>query len=146
MNLIFSVIAAVLAGITFGMSFVKFTHFFQLNTYRAKIQIKWMKEHPSKFFANIFFGALGIAFSLLNGSIYTILFAVSMIIGLLLSVPKKAKKPLVCTMRVKRLFITAVVVYAICFVFAIFFPPIFKNIKIIFLLVSFMHLKVHTAS
>jgi len=113
MDLLFSVIAVVFAAVAFCISFVKFTHFFQLNTYRAKIQIKWMRENPAKFFANIIFGAFGIVFALFDGIGAFVLFALSMLLGAVFSLPKKAKKPLVCTMRVKRLFITAGILYII---------------------------------
>lgn len=113
MNIFFSVLITIIAVAAFCTSLVKFTHFFQLNTYRAAIQTKWMKENPSKFFPNILFGALGIAFSFFDGFAGKVFFSAAMLLGLALSVPKKAKKPLVYTMRVKRLFVTSAIIYAV---------------------------------
>jgi len=134
MDLIFSVIAVILSAVAFGMSFVKFTHFFQLNTYRAKIQAKWMRENPAKYLANIVFGLLGVVLSFSDGLFALIIFAMVMILATLLSVPKKAKKPLVCTMRVKRLFLTCGVLYAIILVLGFVFEAELITGAILFLL------------
>ena len=113
MNIFFSFLTVLFAVLAFCVSLIKFTHFFQLNTYRAKIQFKWMKDNPSKLVPNLIFGIASILFSLLGGFSAKLFVIASMILGMVFSVPKKAKKPLVYTMRVKRLLITSAIVYAV---------------------------------
>lgn len=92
-----------------AVSIIKFTHFFQLNSYRAKLQSKWMVQNPSKLTANFLFGALGIVSAFADSAFGSVVFIVMMLFGALLSKPQKAKKPLVYTMRVKRLLVTSAV-------------------------------------
>ena len=87
------------------LSALRYIHFLQLNSYKNKTQLRWMRTHRERLaclipvlLAVIFapFGALwsSIIASVLTGfSCYTIF-------------PRKAKKPLVLTGRVKRLLVT----------------------------------------
>ncbi len=109
METLLCIICILFALAASAVSIIRFTHFFQLNSYRAKIQGKWMTQNVSKLMPAILLGALGIAASFLTNVFGNIIFVIMMLFGALLSKPQKAKKPLVYTMRVKRLLATCAV-------------------------------------
>lgn len=111
MDLIILIICLVCGAAAFALSTVKLIHFFQLNSYRAAIQTKWMKANPGKILPNILFGILMLTGALADGLIGRIIFIASALLGLAASRPQKAKKPLVYTMRVRRMLATAAVLY-----------------------------------
>lgn len=110
------IICVLLSVTAFCVSLVKFLHFFQLNSYRASTHTKWIRGNISKYIPNLIFGIVALCFSNLSGIGAGLIFASSMLLGALLSKPQKAKKPLVYTMRVKRLIITSFVIYAVMYV------------------------------
>lgn len=112
MNLLFNILCVLTALTATSVSVIKFTHFFQLNSYRLKLQSKWMMQNKSKSAPNFIFGVLGILCAFINNIFGKILFLPIMLFGFLFSKPQKAKKPLVYTMRVKRLLITSGIIYA----------------------------------
>ena len=104
----------VICALAFGISTKKFVHFFQLNSYRAKIHSKWIWNNFGKIWPNVILGISLIAVSLIKNAVTsTAVFAVLSVLAAILSKPKKAKKPLVYTMRVKRLLVTTVIVYGL---------------------------------
>lgn len=106
------VILCVFVGfITFCTSMIKFIHFFQLNSYRVALQLRWIKKNPSKIVSNIFFGLIAVAGFVISGTLGGGIALIAFCLGLVTSRPKKAKKPLVYTMRVKRLIITCLIIY-----------------------------------
>ncbi len=88
-----------------------FTHMFQLNSYKPKVQIKWLLRQKGK----LFFSLLCIIAAVLAGIGYVAEFVVSVfcLYAAYIYKPAKAKKPLVYTARVKRLLTTAAVIYII---------------------------------
>ena len=116
MNNFMLVLCAILSITAFAVSVIKFTHFFQLNSYRAILQLKWIKKNTVKVLSNLAFGAIGTIVSIAGSLQAMILYAAVMILGIITSIPGKAKKPLVYTMRVKRLLATTFVLYigAVC--------------------------------
>ena len=112
MDKVLYVICHLIAAFAFAISTIKFVHFFQLNSYRAKIHTKWIFNNFGKIWANVILGIGMIVISLFLDSITSkIIFALIAILLALCSKPKKAKKPLVYTMRVKRLLATTAIVY-----------------------------------
>ena len=95
METLFKIVGILSAIAASYISLIKFTHFFQLNSYRAKLQGKWMSQNTSKLIPNLMFGILGAAAAFLANTFGNIIFIVMMLFGLLLSKPQKAKKPLV---------------------------------------------------
>ncbi|MBE6679195.1 MAG: UDP-N-acetylmuramoyl-tripeptide--D-alanyl-D-alanine ligase [Ruminococcaceae bacterium] len=86
-----------------------FTHMFQLNSYTAKVQFTWYINNFSRLIPCILLLFAGIACSFFPYREYSyahLLFAISSLILALCYMPKKAKKPLVYTARVKRLLFT----------------------------------------
>ncbi len=100
-----------------------FTHMFQLNSYTAKVQFVWLGKNFMRVLPCIILGGTAFACSFLSYRGYAYAHLIFAIAALLLSLtytPKKAKKPLVYTARVKRLLATySIVVIAICAVAAV---------------------------
>lgn len=111
MNTLIFILCIVTSFSAFLVSLVKLIHFFQLNSYRAALQLKWIKANPSKIFSNIIFGLIGLITALIP-TLRALLILV-MFLGTVTSFPRKAKKPLVYTMRVKRLIVTSFLMYLI---------------------------------
>ncbi len=88
-----------------------YMHMFQLNSYHANIQMKWLKNNfISGYISRIIFAVLSIICTFLGtyiaGTVLNILFLVR-------NLPGKAKKPLVFTARVRRMIVTFTVLSAI---------------------------------
>ena len=96
------------AALNFALQGVYFTHMLQLNSYRPERYRKWCRDNDEKL-VNVrhLLPFLCIPAMWLNGRIsMTLLYSVAagiLLLTALLNIPKKAKKPLVYTARVKRL-------------------------------------------
>ena len=102
--------------ISTSMSVIDSVHFFQLNSYRFDTHTKWMKENSRKYLTHNIISVLMliVVFVPMNPMVKAIALEVLFIISLPTEKPKKAKKPLVYTARVKRmLFTTLLVVLAV---------------------------------
>ncbi len=94
-------------------SALRWIHMLQLNSYRARTQAHWMKTHPEKLLCllpvlpAVIFAAVGADWS-------AALCALFLMISCLSLRPKKAKKPLVYTGRVKRLLSAYVLLCLLC--------------------------------
>ncbi len=126
MNTFLVILCIISVCLSYAVSLIKFTHFFQLNSYRASLQIGWIKSNATKLMPNIFFGIIALFGAVVANTAGLIILLVSSILGFLTSFPKKAKKPLVYTMRVKRLLITSALLFiaSVCIGFAIGNPVI----------------------
>ena len=92
---------------------VHFVHMLQLNSYRGERYRKWCRDNVSVLFSGKrLLPVLNIAALWLSLKWGTALVAVVFFVTALVNIPKKAKKPLVVTARVKRLFATFTVVAA----------------------------------
>ena len=86
-----------------------FTHMFQLNSYTAKVQFAWYKENFAKLIPCIILFIISFGCSYLSyreHSYAHLVFALSASVLALFYTPKKEKKPIVYTARVKRLLTT----------------------------------------
>lgn len=102
--------------ISTSMSIIDSIHFFQLNSYRFDTHTKWMRENSRKYLTHNIISVLMLiaVFIPMNPIAKAISLEVLFIISLPTEKPKKAKKPLVYTARVKRmLFTTLLVVLAV---------------------------------
>ena len=129
------IICMVLFVICTTMSLVDSMHFFQLNSYRFDTHTKWMKENAKKYFSHAVASVLALicVFLEMPGEYKLILCAVIFAVGCFIEKPKKAKKPLVYTPRVKRMFTTLSVVIVI--LLCIGTPFISKEHITVFLLI-----------
>ncbi|MCM1544002.1 MAG: UDP-N-acetylmuramoyl-tripeptide--D-alanyl-D-alanine ligase [Ruminococcus sp.] len=104
--------ATVAFAACFALSIIDSMHFFQLNSYRFDTHTKWMKENFSKYLSHMMLAVLMLIVALLSMrvEIKAVLFIVLFAIGCLVEKPKKAKKPLVYTARVKRMLVTTTII------------------------------------
>lgn len=114
MELVMKLIMLATAALNFGVQAVYFTHMLQLNSYRPERYKKWCTENDKKL-VNIprLLPFLCVLVLWLNGRADNwVLYAIAagvLLLTALLNLPKKAKKPLVITARVWRLFATQAV-------------------------------------
>ena len=86
-----------------------FLHMFQLNSYTARVQWNWMRANKHRMILpfSLLVAALVCGFVSARGAAYAYgFFALLCLAAAALSLPKKAKKPLVFTARLCRLFVT----------------------------------------
>ena len=126
MDFIF-ILCAILCVVCTSLACLKNLHIFQLNTYRAVEQFKWIKKNYIK----LIFHFIGLIFAaivcLLHNRAGYVLLGVLMLISLPLCMPlKNAKKPIVYTSRMKRLIETSAVVEIAVIVLACFVPAPYK--------------------
>lgn len=88
----------------FVLSLTHFMHIFQLNSYAPITQLRWMGKNKSKWVVILILSI--IAFIGIKIKSLLILTLLSYILGVYFKRPKKAKKPLVYTKRVIRMFVT----------------------------------------
>lgn len=99
----------------FSLSVIDSMHFFQLNSYRFDTHTKWIRENFFRFLPHFLLSVIMLIAVVLpikieiKALICSILFALSTI----LEKPKKAKKPLVYTARVKRMLVTIFVLLCV---------------------------------
>ena len=95
----------------FWLTIIKAMHMFQLNSYKPATHGRWLRQNLSSLLPGLV-GLVLAAVSLLLQDLYGwILLELVYLTLLLLQRPKKAKKPLVYTMRVKRMLITLGVLF-----------------------------------
>ena len=121
-----------------------YVHMLQLNSYRPERYMKWIKEHddrvlPAKRFVSLIPLATWMCCSgkYIVGTAYEEMALAALIflvaIGALFDRPRKAKKPLVYTARVKRLLITVFVLEAAMLVGAWFLNPLLMGALLLLL-------------
>ena len=117
MELWFKIAMLVTAALNFGVQSVYFTHMLQLNSYRPERYKKWCRDNDKKLvtlprmlpFLCVL--SLWLADKADGWVMYAVCAAV-LLLTAILCWPKKAKKPLVVTARVRRLFFTQAVLLA----------------------------------
>ena len=134
MDLWFKIAFLAAAALNFGVQAVYFTHMLQLNSYRPERYKKWCVDNDKKLvtvprmlpFLCVL--ALWLAGRVEDWILYAACAAV-LLLAALLCWPKKAKKPLVVTARVKRVFITQAVLCAglLCLIFL----PAYRGVALI---------------
>ena len=107
------------------MSVIDSVHFFQLNSYRFDTHTKWIRENSRKYLTHNIISVLMliVVFIPMNPMVKAVALEVLFIISLPTEKPKKAKKPLVYTARVKRMLATTLLV-----VLAVLVPTTIKGI------------------
>ena len=112
--------------ISTSMSVIDSVHFFQLNSYRFDTHTKWMRENLRKYLTHNIISVLMliVVFIPMNPVVKAIALEILFIISLPTEKPKKAKKPLVYTPRVKRMLTTTLLV-----VLAVLVPTTIKGIS-----------------
>ena len=109
MELSAHILALVCLAFFAALSVRYFTHMFQLNSYTEKVQLAWMQKNSLRLLPCILIAvcALLCAFFRARNFAYAYLWlAAAALVLALFYFPKKAKKPLAYTARVKRLLVT----------------------------------------
>lgn len=126
-----------------AMQTLYFVHMLQLNSYRSERYDAWCHQNRKQLLApKRWLGLLGLPFLFLPSAtaIYGAAAGV-FLLGTLCNIPKKAKKPLVVTARVKRLFATLwsllVLIAAVCFWFGRFSAVAFTAMLCVFSVLPF---------
>ena len=95
----------------YALALIDSMHFFQLNSYRFDTHTKWMRQNLGRFMPHNMLAVLLLIDTLIPFNIRAKLGIALclLIIAVFAEKPKKAKKPLVYTARVKRMLVTAAV-------------------------------------
>lgn len=86
-----------------------FTHMFQLNSYTEKVQLGWIGKNFIRYVPAVTVGAAALICAFYDARGYAYAFLILALVSLVMALfyyPKKAKKPIVYTARVKRLLAT----------------------------------------
>ncbi|MFI3141727.1 MAG: UDP-N-acetylmuramoyl-tripeptide--D-alanyl-D-alanine ligase [Clostridia bacterium] len=115
LTIILFLICLVLFTISFSMAIVDSMHFFQLNSYRFDTHSNWIKQNFDKYLPHNTLSVIWLIVILFSYdiNIKLIVSAAILAISLFIEKPKKAKKPLVYTARVKRMLLTCFAVTAL---------------------------------
>jgi len=135
---VLSIVFRITAILGYVLSMTYYMHMFQLNSYKASVQMKWLRENfiggylvrvvPAVIsLAASFFGAIGL--------IIAILANISFFIR---NLPVKAKKPLVFTARVKRMIATFLILSVLIIVPVSYFTGMLFIYSAILLLPCFI--------
>ena len=105
----------VLFYFVFALGIIDSVHFFQLNSYRFDTHTSWIWQNKSKYLSHMTLSVLLLAVVLLPINVYVKAIASLVVFFVAIGVekPKKAKKPLVYTPRVKRMLVTTAVLLLI---------------------------------
>ncbi len=97
-----------------AMSIIDSVHFFQLNSYRFDTHTKWMTHNAAKYMPHAIISVLMLIVVIISATpiFKGVSLCVLFLISLPIEKPKKAKKPLVYTPRVKRMLFTCALIFA----------------------------------
>ena len=130
-------ICTVIFAVSFCFSIIDSMHFFQLNSYRFDTHTKWIGQNFNKYLPHYLLSVILFIFTLFQFNINFKLSAaiVVFLISLPVEKPKKAKKPLVYTPRVKRMLITTAIITLACVVppVVIYVPKHHQTIALVFI-------------
>lgn len=110
-NLSFMLLLVAFA-VAFAFSVLHDMHMFQLNSYKPKVQLKWLKNNAKTLLpgASLTLACALLVFLVKDQAIVRLIAAVLFAATAVFKRPKKAKKPLVFTKRIIRLCVTIVIV------------------------------------
>lgn len=116
-----------------------YMHMFQLNSYEFKKQVYWMKTNVKKIVFQIIFVVVGTVFALFNNVIANVLSIIILAFSIIYNMPKgKSKISLKITNRVKRMFVTEIVLALIVSAIGGFEKCIFVKLLILNVIASLM--------
>ena len=91
-------------------------HMFQLNSYQIKSHFNRIKQNPGQLLPDIIIGAAGLASLFMNTVSALVYTNCLFVLAIILNKPKKAKKPMVYTTRIKRHLTLYIIYFAIIIV------------------------------
>ncbi len=105
-----TVINIIIILTAYVLSCISQLHMFQLNSYQLKSHIYRLKDNLRRILPNIIFPAVSLITLLFDGITKILALTIIFAAALIATLPKKAKKPLVYTARVKRQLVTTGVI------------------------------------
>lgn len=122
-----NIIFLIIFFINFYILFLEYVHIYQLNFYKVEAQQNWMGKNYTKILviSFIYFICLILILMFEYGALYSFIIYIMMTFFIM---PKKAKKPLVYTNRVKRMIVISILLNII---FIILSYLIYKNLLIL---------------
>ena len=119
-KLICAILATALYFAATALSLRHFIHMFQLNSYKPKVQLKWLKDNACGFFAGHVMGSiialicavlsLRLPMSSVGQGVLMLLISAVLLFSAICMRPKPAKIPLKYTARIKRLIFTLCII------------------------------------
>lgn len=125
-SLILKIALLISAAFCYCVQAIYFTHMLQLNSYRDERYMNWCNENANRLVSVkrlLPLLAAVLAFFQINDALRNGLAAAVLLLTAVLNLPQKAKKPLVVTARVKRLFLVEALLLAVALAAAWFFSP-----------------------
>lgn len=121
MYLALNIICLLFAAVSSVLCVIRTTHMLQLNSYKASVQLKWMRQNFRHYIINILLLIVSVAAAFTNELwLYIVFYVLALIFALANKPMKNAKKPLVYTARVKRMLVTDAIVWLAAFAAAFF--------------------------
>ena len=102
----------IIITVAYAMSLISQMHMFQLNSYQLKSHIYRLRDNITRLLPNIIFPAAALLALPFEGICALLITDIVFVIAILTTIPKKAKKPLVYTARVKRQLATTTLITA----------------------------------
>ena len=99
--IVFDCINIAVIAIAYILSCISNMHMFQLNSYQLKSHILRLKDNKGRVIPNIIFPLISVIALFISGLPRCIFLCIVFLLAVIVSLPKKAKKPLVYTPRVK---------------------------------------------
>ncbi len=126
---------------TTALSVIDSMHFFQLNSYRFDTHTKWMSQNSKKYLTHWIFSVLSLIAVFLEMPVTIKSVALIIVFGIscFIEKPKKAKKPLVYTPRVKRMLVTIILLLAVSLLVTCFFSLSTEHESIILLCTALIY-------
>lgn len=110
---IFGAMYFIISIVAFAFALINRVHMFQLNAYKYVFHAEWIKNNIKKLSLTALLPLASFVISFVPNDFSAIFASILVVFFLLANLPKKAKKPLVFTARVKRLIFTAFIIYAL---------------------------------
>lgn len=121
MYLALNIICLLFAVVSSVLCVIRTTHMLQLNSYKASVQLKWMRQNFRHYIINILLLIVSVAAAFTNALwLYIVFYVLALVFALANKPMKNAKKPLVYTARVKRMLVTDAIVWLAAFAAAFF--------------------------
>ncbi len=106
------IVLCILFALVWTLRAIGSVHIFQLNSYKPQVQKKWIYDHMTSIVPRVCWLVIIVPLTLKLGAVGMLLSCLICAVVAFLNYPKKAKKPLVYTARVKRLLICLAVLHA----------------------------------
>ena len=125
------ILYAIFTAAVFSMASIHYIHMFQLNGYHRDGHMRWFRDTLGANAAKLTIPLIALILSLIPSEKCRIASAVLCLVSILFFIPdKNAKKPLVFTLRVRRLIATEIILFSVLVVFGrvfdfLFFLPVF---------------------